>query len=304
MEIVGEVEISEAEIDQLEMHSVINVLTVVSSQLQLIQMNSTYPEVLEAPLEMIAELADAAREQNQDKFDLQTLISLEKSLFGALELLENKQPELTDGTSTEEYTLVFREIFRVLSIRIEELNKRWKNPDAWESYSINEFENDFRKFFHALEKNSKGRYRIIYNIAEQEEQDYLVQFNISSETSRVAMPILLKDVIRDLVANARKYTPPGGAINVGILQKKDTLRFVVEDNGYGIPEDEIREIVKFGYRGSNIKQKVKTMGGGFGLTKAWYVTNKFGGRMWIKSELERGTKVILEPPSQGGNGIE
>ncbi len=110
------------------------------------------------------------------------------------------------------------------------------------------------------------------------------------------MPILLKDVIRDLIANARKYTPPGGTITIGISQKKERIRFVVEDNGFGIPEDEISEIVKFGYRGSNIKEMVRTMGGGFGLTKAWYVTDKFNGRMWIESKIDRGTKVIIDLP--------
>lgn len=297
MELRDELEISEAEIDQLEIHSVINVLSVIYSQLQLIQMNTTYPEILNDPIAATSELAKAARKQNQQKFQESVLNDLENKLFSALKTLESKEPILDDGTKTEEYKHIFKEILTVISIRINELTKRWENPDAWETHPIEEFENDFRKFFHALEKNSKGKYRIIYNIAEQEEKDYLVQFKISSDTTFITMPIVLKDVIRDLIANARKYTQPGGTITVGISQKEGKLRFVVEDNGYGIPEDEVNEIVKFGYRGSNVKEKVRTMGGGFGLTKAWYVTRKFGGRMWINSELERNTKVIIELPS-------
>ncbi|TVR17932.1 MAG: hypothetical protein EA391_03465 [Balneolaceae bacterium] len=296
MEIRGELEISEEEIDQLEMHSVINVLSVISSQLQLIQMNTKHPEILNDSIHATSELATAARKQNQNKFRESVLNDLEKKLFAALTALENKQPLLNDGSTTAEYKGIFKEILNIISIRVNELTKRWENPDAWETHPIEEFENDFRKFFHALEKNSKGKYRIIYNIAEQEEKDYLVQFKISSDTTFITMPIVLKDVIRDLIANARKYTQPGGTITVGISQKEGKLRFVVEDNGYGIPEDEVNEIVKFGYRGSNVKEKVRTMGGGFGLTKAWYVTRKFGGRMWINSELNRGTKVTIELP--------
>ena len=38
------------------------------------------------------------------------------------------------------------------------------------------------------------------------------------------------------------------------------------------------------------------MGGGFGLTKAFLVTQQFGGRMWIKSELGIGTRITLVLP--------
>jgi signal transduction histidine kinase len=106
----------------------------------------------------------------------------------------------------------------------------------------------------------------------------------------------LKDVIRDLIANARKYTQAGGRINIGISQKEDAFKFVVEDNGYGIPSNELQSIVEFGYRGSNVESSIRTMGGGFGLTKALYVTQKYLGKFWIDSELDKGTKITLEIP--------
>ena len=294
MEITSSLKITDKEIDQLEMHSVINVFTVLNSQLQLIQMNTDAPQILEAPIEAVGEFADAARAQSKERFSPESLSKFESILFESLNTLIRIQPVLSDGTKTEEFRNIFTEILKIAAIRVSELQRRWQNPDSWESHNIKEFEKDFRNFFHALEKNSKGKYRIIYNISEQEEKDYLIQFNISGDNSTIEMPILLKDVIRDMIANARKYTPPGGTITIGISQKKNKIRFVVEDNGFGIPEDEISEIVKFGYRGSNVKEIVRTMGGGFGLTKAWYVTDKFNGQMWIESEVDRGTKVIIE----------
>jgi len=41
---------------------------------------------------------------------------------------------------------------------------------------------------------------------------------------------------------------------------------------------------------------VRTMGAGFGLTKAYYVTKQFGGRMWIASRLGVGTRITLIIP--------
>jgi signal transduction histidine kinase len=110
------------------------------------------------------------------------------------------------------------------------------------------------------------------------------------------MPAVFQDVIRDLLANARKYTDPGKSIQSGLHESNSTLRFIVRDTGIGIPEKEIEDIITFGRRGSNAKER-PTRGGGFGLTKAYYVTKKFNGRMWIESPLRgnrsTGIEIIL-----------
>ncbi|MEX2586354.1 MAG: ATP-binding protein, partial [Balneolaceae bacterium] len=161
------------------------------------------------------------------------------------------------------------------------------------------FRKDLVHFLGAVEKNSRGRYRIVYNIAKQETNDYLVHVNIDSDQSgRLYMPLLVKDTIRDLIANARKYTPPGGKIDIGLTIHEGILRFVIEDNGRGIPRDEIGHVVKYGYRASNVIDEVKTMGNGLGLTKAHYVINRFGGRLWIDSADYGGTTIRFELPVQ------
>lgn len=281
----------------LEMHSIINIFTVISSQLQLIQLASRYPDLMENAIDKTQHLAEFAKQQSKENFSEHALLGYRKSVMGALRRLADKEPVLKDENTVSDYLDIFENIFRVIDIRVKELHKRWENPDKWERFTVDEFKAEFKSFFHALEKNSNGRYRIIYNIAEQEEKDYLVQFEVTGDKKHtIPLPLLLKDVIRDLVANARKYTPPGGKINVGVSSKNGIIRFVVEDTGYGIPEDELADIIRFGYRGSNVKESVKTMGGGFGLTKAYYITLKFDGRMWIESELKKGTKVTIEIP--------
>lgn len=300
MEITKELDITQEDVDQIEMHSVINLVTVIASQLQLIQLTTDYPEKPEPLIERVNGLAVAARAQNRSVFNSATLKELRKDLLLALNDLIDEQPVLNDGHATAEYIPVFQEILDIAAIRIDELNRRWSNPSAWETISADSFRMEFEGFFHALEVNSKGRYRVIYNIAEQEERDYLVNFNVKGDkANRIYMPLILKDVTRDLIANARKYTPPGGQINIGVSMMENHFRFVVEDTGYGIPEDEIEKVVGFGYRGTNIREKIRTMGGGFGLTKAWFVTKKLKGRMWIESEVDKGTKITIHIPLPG-----
>jgi len=299
MEFSKKLDITEEQMNQLEMHSVINVLSVIMGQLQVIQLTSEHPDILNSVVKKTEAVIDAARKQRREIFEKSSFKVFKDGVFSALEDLNHKQPVLSDDTSVDEYITIFRDIFDVASVRIKELQTRWDTPDKWEVFSSNEFREDFKKFFHAMEKNSKGAYRIIYNIAEKDEEDYLIQFEVSSdENGNISLPILLKDVIRDLIANARKYTPAGGHINIGISQKYEMFTFVVEDNGYGIPDDELPAIVKFGYRGSNVESSIRTMGGGFGLTKALYVTQKYDGSMWIESKLHKGTKITLKIPVQ------
>jgi signal transduction histidine kinase len=73
------------------------------------------------------------------------------------------------------------------------------------------------------------------------------------------------------------------------------LRFIVEDNGMGIPKNEIDRIFDYGYRATNVRH-LPTMGGGFGLTKALYITVQLNGDLWIESEEDAGTKITIEIP--------
>jgi signal transduction histidine kinase len=279
------------------MHSVVNIISVISSQLQLIQMECNHPEILDEAVARAADFADACNRKDQDVLNEQSIESFQKLIDASLKRLKQRQPVLNDDTRTDEYVRIFQSIFEVFEVRLRELVQRWEKPDEWLPFDIKQFRNDFREFFYSMEKNSRGRYKIIYNIAEQEKRDYLVNFAIDSEMNgTIYMPLILKDVIRDLVANARKYTPPGEGITVGISQKEDLLRLVVEDSGVGIPKDEIEKVVDYGYRASNVRESVRTMGGGFGLTKAYHVTQQYNGEMWIESELGEGTKIRVEIP--------
>lgn len=300
MQITKQLSVTEEQITELEIHSLINILTVINLQLQFIQFETEAGERFGSAVEQSMKLADACREENIEEFNQQSVENFRKNIYQHLDQLKDELKSMGKRKLIEESKSVFDEIFTVFEVRLDEIIRRWKEPGKWEVHTIDAFKEDFNRFFYAMEKSSKGRYRIIYNIAEQEEKDYLVQFVINSDyRSIICIPIILKDVIRDLIANARKYTPPGGEINIGILQKEGKFRFVIEDSGYGIPQDEIPMIVEYGYRGTNVKDKIRTMGGGFGLTKAYYVTSMFNGSFWIDSEVNKGTKITIEIPVPG-----
>ncbi len=288
--------LSPGEVSLLDMHSVLNVVNVLHGELFIVG-DLLGAAALVAPA---LERCEAIRRDLSDSSAaLRQVASVEehrRAILADLGRALAADPEKARSPEVEESVGNIRSVFSVLAVRAQELLARAQAPDRWVEMPIEELRADFRRVFAAIERNSHGRYRIIYNLAEQEVTDYYVGFVIESENGRtVALPPVLKDVMRDLLANARKYTKPGGTIDAGLHESGTTLRFSVQDSGCGIPPGELETVVHYGRRGSNVAA-MRTMGGGFGLTKAFLVTKRFGGRFWIRSELGVGTRIRLEIP--------
>lgn len=279
------------------MHSFLNVISVIRLQLEMLQTFSGQGHYLDQIIEITDFLSEKIKNREKKVFFPKSIKDFQKKVWKAIEKIESaeKDPHILEEIS--EARDILTEVFKVMDIRADELHRQHQNPGKWESYTIKEFKEDFNKFFHAVEKNSKGKYQIIQNIANKGINDYLVNFEVDTENGDlIRMPLVFKDVIRDLIANARKYTQPGGQINIGLSQKKGVLRFIVQDNGIGIPENEMDRIFEYGYRGKNVRDQ-PTMGGGFGLTKALYVTVQLNGDMWIDSKEGVGTTITIELPA-------
>jgi PAS domain S-box-containing protein len=97
----------------------------------------------------------------------------------------------------------------------------------------------------------------------------------------------LRQIFTNLVSNAFKYTN-SGSITIGIDQLNNQLHFFVKDTGIGISSDEIEKVFERFYRGSNVTKS--TIGGtGLGLSIVKEMVELLGGKIWIESELDKGT---------------
>lgn len=118
---------------------------------------------------------------------------------------------------------------------------------------------------------------------------------------------LLRQAIANLVDNAIKYTPSGGKVTVGLRVIGQEVQISVTDTGIGIaPEDQVRLFEKF-YR---IRRRgmEETPGSGLGLAIVRSIVERHGGRVWVDSQLHRGSTFtialpIRKPPeARGGPG--
>ncbi|WPL18644.1 Adaptive-response sensory-kinase SasA [Thiorhodovibrio winogradskyi] len=296
IEITRPLQLDRSQIVALDTHSFLNILNVLNLELSNIAELCSMENVLQNHIDRLFVLAN---EMSNPDTAYVRIAGLDQDM-AAIEQQINEhlstQPVLRDSARVRDALESLDSIFLVLRKRIADLKARIDELTSWREFDIARVLEDFQAVFGAIEKNSKGRFRFTNNIAAQESRDYYLDFKIhSSEDPLIRMPAALIDVARDLLANARKYTSPGGRINAGIWSDDSQLCISVEDSGRGIPEDEIEFVIDYGHRASNVQDR-RTMGGGLGLTKAYFICTQLGGRFWIRSELGRGTRIRIIIP--------
>jgi signal transduction histidine kinase len=112
---------------------------------------------------------------------------------------------------------------------------------------------------------------------------------------------VLKRVISNLIGNALKFTPSGSNIEVAASYEKDAGEFVisVKDHGQGIPKEYLRRVFEKFVQVDSVKVKQKT-GKGLGLTFCKMAVEAHGGRIWVESELGKGSTFYFTLPAKEG----
>jgi signal transduction histidine kinase len=105
----------------------------------------------------------------------------------------------------------------------------------------------------------------------------------------------VKQVLLNLLSNAVKFTPEGGRISVKAGLTDGAVEISVTDSGIGIaPEDQAAIFEEFRQVGSDDARKQE--GSGLGLTLARKFVELHGGRIWVESEVGRGSTFTFTLP--------
>lgn len=282
----------------LHMHSFLNVLNVFCLELSYIHEQLGGHEVLERALKDTEGLVASLHQASHVADCLRLIESFEEEVLSLVKHFFNSDQCSSVKGEVVQAQVNINAMLAVFETRKDELLSRMSQAEAWQPLEVHTMVRNVVNFLSSVEKNAKGRFRIVYDEEVQRPCDYSVWLDVDSvDAPFIVIPPVFQDVWRDLIANARKYTEPGGWLRASVSDDGQRLRLMVEDNGRGIPEDELEAVISYGYRASNALDK-STMGGGFGLSKAYSVTRQFGGRMWIASKLNEGTRVRIELPSR------
>ncbi|MCG5531968.1 phosphate regulon sensor histidine kinase PhoR [Halorhodospira sp. 9621] len=107
----------------------------------------------------------------------------------------------------------------------------------------------------------------------------------------------LRSAVANLVSNAVRYTPGGGAIRVRWQADAHTARCEVADSGIGIPREHLPRITERFYRVDKARSNA-TGGTGLGLAIVKHVMHRHGGWLNVRSEPDQGSTFTLVFPAR------
>ena len=138
----------------------------------------------------------------------------------------------------------------------------------------------------------------IANIRTEEKQlDFIVNIGHDVPAFILGDEMRLSQVITNLLTNAIKFTPEKGTVVLSIEKMEEigeeiVLRIEVADTGIGISQEQQgRLFTSFNQANGNISQKYG--GTGLGLAISKRIVEFMGGKIWMESELDKGSKFIF-----------
>ena len=130
-----------------------------------------------------------------------------------------------------------------------------------------------------MERLSEGVVQSLFVVAEQK--------NLRLESSAQPAPLVIGDgdrlaqVLVNLISNALKFTPPGGAVHVATEAAPDGVVVSIQDDGIGIPPEDLGRVFERFYQVD--KARGPQRGTGLGLAIAKEIVEAHGGRVTVES---------------------
>ena len=227
------------------------------------------------------ELNDKLTEANRSKTKLLSIISHDlrspiSSLFGFLQLQKEKSPKLEERNK-ELYNQKIIQSAQHLLDAMEDLL-------IWSKSQMD-------SFVPSMEVMDPEE---LFNEIVQLNEPFAVNKNISLQQKIVpglkfsTDPNFVRIILRNLMSNAIKFTPPGGRIVLSGNRQGDHIILSVVDNGPGISASHLAGIFDW--------NSIRSDSSGLGLRLAKEFAEKLGGKLEVRSELQAGTEFTVSLP--------
>ena len=106
---------------------------------------------------------------------------------------------------------------------------------------------------------------------------------------------MINTILRNLISNAIKFTYPGGQIIISAEKMPDELKISISDNGIGIKKEAIGKLFRIDENNTRIGTQ-NERGTGLGLILCKEFIEKHHGKIWVESELGKGSKFSFTIP--------
>jgi len=126
-----------------------------------------------------------------------------------------------------------------------------------------------------------------------------ISYNSQEEILLYADKNMISTILRNLVANAIKFTNTGGRIEILAEKAELSVIITVKDNGVGIEQNIASGLFDI-YRFNSTIGTADEKGSGFGLLLCKDLVEKHGGEIWVESEVGRGSSFKFSLPEFSG----
>lgn len=107
--------------------------------------------------------------------------------------------------------------------------------------------------------------------------------------------IKLRQILYNLMNNAIKFTPEKGKVNVSAFKKEEMIEVKVSDSGIGLSKED-RERIFMPFTQADLSTSRRYGGAGLGLYIAKNFIDLHGGKIWVESNVEKGSTFIFTLP--------
>lgn len=199
---------------------------------------------------------------------------------------------------------MFAETIFLDRAKSEETRKKYANIIMKESEVLKRKIDNILEY--AVRKSEKSKYKIretdLSKLVDEvmEEMKYWLDINnfeVSVEKeNNVVVNVdaeAIKQALSNLIGNAIKYSADRKQLFVRLYRKEGVICLEVEDKGIGIPKDQADLIFEKFYR-VNSRESESTTGTGLGLSVTRDIVNAHGGKIFVESEVNKGSKFIIQ----------
>ncbi|HEV8669318.1 MAG TPA: ATP-binding protein [Candidatus Limnocylindria bacterium] len=130
----------------------------------------------------------------------------------------------------------------------------------------------------------------------------ICQVNASAPVVGVYDRRRVEQLLQNLVENAKKYSPERTPIQITVWQHEGEARVAVQDSGIGIPAADLPRIFERFSRASNVDDR-RFHGMGLGLFICRGIVEEHGGRIWVESEIGKGSTFHVALPIADGRRL-
>ncbi len=130
-------------------------------------------------------------------------------------------------------------------------------------------------------------------------QDLQATESISASIPRQILPLKsdeLKQILYNLLHNAIQYTGSEGIISVLTKEEPENFVITIQDNGKGIPAEDLPHVFERLFRGDRSRSHTKGQGSGLGLAIVSELVKTRGGDIKVESKIDEGTSFIISFP--------